>query len=108
MPRGVYDRTRARARSGRGARMEQLSERMDRLTSELAQLADDVRAAEGLQRAVDEYYSGQDPTKAAGSRTLAEARAASQATTRGGRRNTAPRQRALRRGRRRKQPEAAS
>ncbi len=52
MPRGVYDRSKARPR--RRATNGSLSARLTRLTRELAVLAEDVRKAESVQRATAE------------------------------------------------------
>src|SRR5581483_4394416 len=52
MPRGVYDRSKARRRR---ATSSSISTRLEKLGQELAALTAEVRQAEGLKAAVDQY-----------------------------------------------------
>jgi hypothetical protein len=56
MPRGQYDRSKAKPRRRR-ATNSSLSVRLSKLTKELAVLADDVRKAEGVQKATEDYVA---------------------------------------------------
>lgn len=56
MPRGQYDRSKAKPRRRRSTNSS-LSARLNKLTKELAVLADDVRKAEGVQQATAEYVA---------------------------------------------------
>lgn len=58
MPRGVYDRSKARRGRGRNA---SLSTRIDALTKELASISEEVRQTEGLKAVVDEYMGYRKP-----------------------------------------------
>lgn len=57
MPRGVYDRGKARRN-----RSKTLSARIDALTKELASISEEVRQTEGLKAVVDEYMGYRKPT----------------------------------------------
>lgn len=54
MPRGVYDRSKARRRTTRASKAS-LSTRIEQLSKELASLSEEVKRAEGLQNAVNQY-----------------------------------------------------
>ena len=62
MPRGVYDRSKARRRvastNGRTTAGASLSARIAQLSRELAALSEEVKRTEGLQAAVAQYMSG--------------------------------------------------
>jgi hypothetical protein len=56
MPKGQYDRSKAKPRRRRSANSS-LSARLSKLTKELGVLADDVRKAEGVQKATEDYVA---------------------------------------------------
>jgi hypothetical protein len=56
MPRGQYDRSKAKPRRRRSTSTS-LSARLNKLTKELAVLAEDVRKAEGVQEATEDYVA---------------------------------------------------
>ena len=64
MPRGVYDRSRARPRTaasntnGRTSAGATISQRIAQLSKELAALSEEVKRSEGLQAAVAQYMAG--------------------------------------------------
>ncbi|MHB8684918.1 MAG: hypothetical protein ACYC9X_11415, partial [Dehalococcoidia bacterium] len=55
MPRGIYDRSKARRRTSRRAKNTSLSARIEQLSKELASLSEEVKRVEGLQSAVSQY-----------------------------------------------------
>ena len=60
MPRGVYDRSKARrrvAQNGRTTAGAALSTRIQQLSKELAALSEEVKRTEGLQAAVAQYMA---------------------------------------------------
>jgi hypothetical protein len=56
MPRGIYDRSKAKPRRRRSTNSS-LSARLSKLTKELAVLAADVSKAEGVQQATADYVA---------------------------------------------------
>jgi len=61
MPRGIYDRSKARRRAptnGRTTTSASVSGRIAQLSKELAALSEEVKRSEGLQAAVAQYMAG--------------------------------------------------
>ncbi len=60
MPKGIYDRSKARRRTRR-TKDASLSARIERLSKELASLSDEVKHVEGIQSAVSQYIAAAAP-----------------------------------------------
>jgi hypothetical protein len=73
MPRGQYDRSKAKPRRRRSAKSS-LSARLNALTKELAVLAADVRKAEGVQKATEEYVARISSLHAPGGKSASKKR----------------------------------